>query len=598
MSSCALVALLSGCGGAAGEAVRPKDLTGKDALPGAKVTCSAEPKYAKPLIVDLDADARVELEATMKKGVVVVAYDCNSLRILKSCKVPGPSYEYAGVSRREDVVHIKDQDQLSVNLPLSSAKLGADVSSGRSIDLAIVLVGLQSTTLTKIDRAKLDADCEGATHFVQSASVGAFAMGTASAGSVKVAADLFKTVGAKGSSDASRGHDSSDGSLDSCRSSNPDNGTPPGECRAPLRIELIPIPLGKPPAPTATDAPPGAAPETPPATAAAAPATKDPGAAPPPAQKNPCPDGYGITDGICKKAVAASTHVCQPHDLEDCKAQCSGGSNESCYNASLDRSLPPAEKTAFAKKGCDANIAESCGVAAWSLHMEGSAKREDETSPRNVEAVALGQKGCDAGAGRTCWILGGLLDRGNAKSVEAANRAFTRSCKLGDSLGCEYIASRYANGTGGLKADPAMAVDLASHACPSPDSAGCTGFATLLYSDELGPRQDKIRAAKVLSDYCAAQPGLLCMVAAGTAENAKDDDSAFKLMSVACDHDGGACGPLADMYVAGTGVKKDLPKARAMYKKACEATDSTEYCKKAKGGSLAPKKKKASGPFG
>jgi hypothetical protein len=64
--------------------------------------CTGTPKQAKPLIVDLDPDARVDLEATMKKGVAVVAYDCKSFRVLPACKVPEARYEYAGVSRKTE----------------------------------------------------------------------------------------------------------------------------------------------------------------------------------------------------------------------------------------------------------------------------------------------------------------------------------------------------------------------------------------------------------------------------------------------------------------------------------------------------------------
>lgn len=56
---------------------------------------------------------------------------------------------------------------MAVNLPLSSGKLGTEVQSGRSIDLALVLVGRRSTLVGGVERKTLTGNCEGATHFVQ-----------------------------------------------------------------------------------------------------------------------------------------------------------------------------------------------------------------------------------------------------------------------------------------------------------------------------------------------------------------------------------------------------------------------------------------------
>src|SRR5687767_9235086 len=136
-----VVASLASCGGHGGELVRPKDFVARDAVGAPAPACTGAPQLAKPLVVDLDPDARVDLEAAMKKGVVVVAYDCQSLRVLPACKLEASGYEYAGVSRKEQVVQMKSQDELSVNLPLAAQKFGGSVQAGRSIDLALVLIG-------------------------------------------------------------------------------------------------------------------------------------------------------------------------------------------------------------------------------------------------------------------------------------------------------------------------------------------------------------------------------------------------------------------------------------------------------------------------
>ena len=87
----------------------------------------------------------------MKGGLAVVSYDCKSLKVLNGCKVEG-TYEFAGVSRKEQVVQMTSADELAANLPLSVAKLSAEMQRGKSIDLAIVMVGKRSATRSRSSR--------------------------------------------------------------------------------------------------------------------------------------------------------------------------------------------------------------------------------------------------------------------------------------------------------------------------------------------------------------------------------------------------------------------------------------------------------------
>ena len=127
---------------------------------------TGDAKLARPLIIDLEADAHVDLEASMKKGVVVIAYDCKSLRVLSNCKLAEGGYDYVGVGRKEQVVQLKGVDELKVNLPLSAGKLGPEVEAGRSIDLALVYVGRRTTLVLQARRADLTGSCVGATHYL------------------------------------------------------------------------------------------------------------------------------------------------------------------------------------------------------------------------------------------------------------------------------------------------------------------------------------------------------------------------------------------------------------------------------------------------
>src|SRR5688572_24606002 len=104
--------LLFACGpGTAGNAVRPEAPSGAEAMEEpTNAQCKGVAEHAEPLIVDWRSKERLDLELSMKKGVAVVSYDCSQMRVLKDCSVEG-SYEYAGVSIKEDLVQLENADE-------------------------------------------------------------------------------------------------------------------------------------------------------------------------------------------------------------------------------------------------------------------------------------------------------------------------------------------------------------------------------------------------------------------------------------------------------------------------------------------------------
>src|SRR5262245_25736952 len=73
------------CAGPAARRLRPGDLTYADAV-GEACASGGDPQ---PLIVDLRADARADLEVAMRRGVAAVVYDCKRLRVLPDCTIAG-----------------------------------------------------------------------------------------------------------------------------------------------------------------------------------------------------------------------------------------------------------------------------------------------------------------------------------------------------------------------------------------------------------------------------------------------------------------------------------------------------------------------------
>ncbi len=563
-----IATLVISCGGQAGDVVRPKDFTATNAIGGPPPTCTGTPKSAKPLIIDLEPDARVDLEAAMKKGVVIVAYDCVALRVLSTCKLKEGAYDYAGVSRKEQVVQMKGIDELKVNLPLSAGKFGSDVQSGRSIDLGLVYVGRRTTVVGNVQRDELQGTCEGATHYLQSASVGAFSMATGSGGKVAAVAELFSASGSA-KSEASRNASTSDGSLEACRTSNPDADAPPPECRAPLRVELTPI-AGK---AAGSDAPPAKAESK------------------PKGEENPCQTGYQFANGICTRTAKEEGYLCEILS-PDCKTQCEKGNLGSCYNHALF--LEKEESIPFFKKACEAGHADSC--SGWGSSLKPPGSKEKEKVADFVKAVELFKRACDMGSGTGCGSLGyALREEFSTTTFNLASsfRAFNRGCSLGDSNACSNTAIAYLSGAGVPK-DTAKGIDFFAKACQSGDAKVCEDFARELQFGANAPK-DLERSFRIYSKLCEAEPGYVCQSAVDVLIQLGRYDDAFKMAKRLCDTDasgyGKMCEPLAALYETGKGTKKDATAAQAIYKRICDYLKSGDACDKLNGNKPASKPK-------
>jgi TPR repeat protein len=566
---------LASCGGGAGNVVRPEDYKGADALGVSAPVCSGEPKFARPLTVDLDPDTRVDLEASMKSGVVVVSYDCVNLRILDNCRLASGSYEYAGVSRKEEVVQMKGLDELKVNLPLGAAKLESEVQAGRTLDLALVSVGRRSTTVSSVASAELGGSCDGATHYVQKASVGAFSMATGSVGKVSAVADLF-AHSASGSSSSERSASRSDGSLEACRTSDPDAEKPPGECRSPLRVELIPIAKGSIPE-------------------AAGKATV-PAAVGVEARQDPCREGYKLVEGVCSNELDEG-YLCDPADDADCRAQCDKGNAGSCVNvgASIANQYwkvgwPKAKADArpFFKKACDAGDQDGCAGyvrTAFPLESEAAAKLAEAQA-----LLALGKTACDAGVGMACFDLGthqsDVYEGQPFHDRPAALRSFERACALGYPDACNTAGLLY------MSTDKKKGMSLYARGCDGGDGFVCNQMALRFVTGMDGIEKDSKRgevltwrACELNIENCGFTAELLLKLgkekdASKAAERGCNGEDLRKNLdegarNVADQYRGAACQELGEIHAEGKGVRKDPKRAKELYDKGCKLGSRT-----------------------
>jgi uncharacterized protein len=466
--------MLASCGaGGVAEAVRPSDPTAKAALGEAE--CRSVEQGGEPLVVDWKAEQRSDLEVAMKDGVAVVAYSCDAIKLLPDCHIDG-SYGFTGMTTREQVVRLENADEVRANLPLTGVNLAAELQRGSTLDIAMVTVGKRRTTWSEPTALDLKGKCDGATHYVRGATVGAFVLSMGTQARAAVAAELFG-AGSSGNSKSAKESKNKDGDPSDCAKAAPDSTSPPPQCGAPIRLVLGPI--------------------------AKAPEAGKPAEAPPPkslvtAEATPCPAGLVASAGKCTAPAAAPAYQCKPGDAAECGAQCDKGHAGSCSAlGELLAGSDPAKAAAAFKKGCDGDVAAAC-AGLGRLSEKGQGVTADQKG-----AAALYDKACKGGSAGGCGALGRVYLAGAGVAADAA-RAFAlanQGCNGGDDESCRDAAQLYAQGKGVAK-DAAKAAELHKRACDGHVSQSCVELAALYESGGQGIGKNTIMAEMLYRRAC------------------------------------------------------------------------------------------------
>lgn len=483
----ALLGGAMGCGpGAAAEAIRPTDPSAAGALDEAP--CREVKSTGEPLVVDWKPDQRGDLEIAMREGVAVVAYSCKGIELLKDCHIDG-NYGFMGMTRKEQMVRLSSSDELRANLPVSGANIGGELARGATIDIAMVMVGKTKTTWTAPTKDDLKGTCDGATHFVRGATLGAFAMDTGTSAKVRATAEMFGASAEAGSA-SDKQVKNKEGDLSDCAKATPTADAPPAQCGAPIRLVLQAISMEK--KDPSKEAP-----------AAAASDVEAPAAS--------CPEGLVMSEGKCTKAETAAAYQCDPEKGDECTAQCDKGHAGSCAalgvllsqgRGGLDQDR--AKAAAAFQKGCDGGEAKSCVNFGW-VTLEGVGVKEDPAAAAKI----LG-KACDDGEAMGCAHLGRqlLAGRGVPADAKRAAELLDKACDGGDDKSCGVIGGLYARGEG-VTQDYAKAVTLYKRACDGSDAEACDALGQLWETGAAG-RQDKILASMMYQRGCYRASGSAC----------------------------------------------------------------------------------------
>lgn len=539
--------------------------------------------YAEPLVVDLSAASRVDFEAAMDSGVALVHYDCKAVRLVKDCRLVG-DYKFAGVSRKEEVIHLDSQDEIKANLAFSPvAKGNVETNRAAALDVAYVLVG-KRTTPALVSRGVLQgSQCGEVTHYVRAAAVGAFAVQASTKGHVAAAAEVFGSSGS-GSSGSARQSTKKDGNPKSCEDSKPGAEQPPGECRSAIRFELVPLTdeiaqkKGDDKAPDPKHAGKSDPPKTDP--------KADKGDAK--AIDDPCPEGFALAAGKCAKKVEGATaaHLCAPKDVADCEAQCSAGHMGSCHNlaslafvnygkdvSSAQNVKDETRATELWKKACDANVLEACYQ-----YGDARATKTGSFAADLPAATAAYTKACDGGVADACYTLGdGLVtgSHGGRKDPVAGFAFLSRACNLGSSWSCRDMGEYLFAGSNGIPKAPAKGDKLLSAFCAQGDLKACDDLGLhllgLFDDDEVAERPNpeianaKARGRGYLEKVCRSSSGKApraCIVL-GRVLAEDNDPKGRAVLAERCDKagSGDACVYLGRSYWDGKGGAVDKTKA-------------------------------------
>jgi TPR repeat protein len=498
--------------------------------------CTSSAGHGEPLVVDWQPGQRVDLEAAMRDGVALVHYDCKTLKLVKGCRIDG-GYGFMATTTKEEVVRLVNADEVRANLPLSGprlgAELGADFQRGATLDIALVMIGKKATTWRSVRSNDLRGEgCNDATHFIASASIGAFVMQTGEESSAKTAVELFNAGGGV-SSKKFKHIRNTDGLIDECKKASPDSNTPPQQCGAPLRLELIPI-----------------------ADKVQRPAT-DPGkdsknAGLDSAETTPapsCPEGFAVSGGKCVRASQGAVFACKGDNMKECEQQCAKNEPNSCHRLAL-------------------------------AHRLGQGVNKDPGLTRT-----LFKKACEGGLATACTDLGVALEHGlgGPKDVDGAYAIYKKACENGEPVGCSWLGTLYTKGLG-VEQNINKAARLYENGCNGGHAAGCT-FLGLFHTDGRGVAKDDSRAVQLFERACRGDNGQACMLLASRYDEGKgverDDLQAFKLYVQGCNAGFGAsCTQLADRYLQGKGIPPEgrqgnpAENALNLYEKGCLANSS------------------------
>ncbi|MCC6557887.1 MAG: sel1 repeat family protein [Polyangiaceae bacterium] len=531
-------ALAAGCGGAQGEAPR----TQWDAAAG--VGCAID-GAASPFVLSFSTTLQHDLPDALKRGLVIVSYDCRGVRLLPACHAPG-QYSMIGVPVRHATVTLATPLDVQINAP---GEPGHEPPPA-PVSFSFAVGGQLVAARAGVERGDLEGACDGATHFVHSVDLGVvgppplppptcFSEELVSVAEIKRCGSTalrlhLRPLGPAPTWDASRAA--------------PSIACPGGTVRAGARCAL-----------------PSAAPRH-----------------------------------LCRGADAAEcADQCRRGDPASCAAlgwmrlqgqggpadpaeafdllrrACDAGEVKACANAGfalgkIEPRPPGLAAVPLYSLACTRGDGDACLVLGLALDGPGAAPAEREV------AAEIFLRGCEAGSADACAQAAVKLQQGVAgpPDLPLVRVLFERACDAGHRPACADLGGMLWSGVGGPR-DGARGRRLLEVGCGAGFAPSCTHLGLMFQEGEV-VEQDFGRAAALLDKGCAGAVAIACRARARMRELALG--AGRDLPGAARDYDRGcalgdlaSCNEIARLRLAGDGVDRDAAAAAALFRKVCEA---------------------------
>lgn len=489
-AAAAAACLALGCGPGA-----IKDVVGQPDTPEIPGKMECKPgdisKKLSPLIIDWPSTLRGDLETVMaEQSVAVVKFSCDGVEVLTDCQIPG-GYGYRGISPKEENTLIEGADDIGANFGGVQFGANVDFSQSAKLDLATVTVGKRSTPRKVLTKGELGDYCEGATHFVRRADIGAFAMSTGSDVQAGAALQVFGQ-GMSGSSSSKEAKTNKDGDPKACKGADRKAEDAPSGCGALIRVTLMPIEDGD-----------------------VAAAKKDKGKVD---DGIGCPTGFVYAENKCIKQAEVSKvkhFLCDEGNEAQCAEQCKKGSYASCdrlasiFRIELDEKGSPdtAKMAPFAQQfmaACEDDFANACMLAGAAVMFDSMEEIGNAEGPDDVSKETLGniktafqyfEQACIAGDRESCDELRQIYlaeDEGQAEFAQMVfgeadmksvyRKLLQRGCDAGSAGACEELFTLTMDGKLG-EVSAADRTAAGERACIGGFAQACLVTAILLQPD-------------------------------------------------------------------------------------------------------------------
>ncbi len=194
----------------------------------------------EPLVLHWDGRLQGKIRDQADRGLVAFRYDGCGVKPALSCEIPG------GYALKEQTVQVRQEifehsSEFNVGFPLLFNAFHAHMGGGRKLEVNFLTTSVHQANLSRVTVDHLGAGCEGVTHVLSSAYLGAYEISSESRQSAGVGANAGP-VGLGTEHSVRRKSVNAGGLFEACRRG--DRPSTDRNCQAHVRVTLKPVAPG------------------------------------------------------------------------------------------------------------------------------------------------------------------------------------------------------------------------------------------------------------------------------------------------------------------------------------------------------------------